>query len=97
MTCDIDTFVGHRIIVGKIVVLIVVFLLSLDSNQSEWFKCKSTKITKSELQRTSISKQDQDTKELNFDSKRDTLYDPEEDFFGYFSWQQKKNSRYLRG
>ena len=77
MTCDIDTFVGHRIIVGKIVVLIVVFLLSLDSNQSEWFKCKSTKITKSELQRTSISKQDQDTKELNFDSKRDILYDSE--------------------
>ena len=28
---------------------------------------------KNELQRTSISKQDQDTKELNFDSKRDMI------------------------
>ena len=35
------------------------------------------KITKSELQRSSISKQDQDKKELNFDSKRDILYDSE--------------------
>ena len=67
---------GHRIIVGKR--CSVVFVLRFDdSNQSAWFKCKSTKITKSELQRSSISKQDQDKKELNFDSKRDILYDSE--------------------
>ena len=67
---------GHRIIVGKR--CSVVFVLRFDDpNQSEWFKCKSTKITKSELQRRSISKQDQDKKELNFDSKRDILYDSE--------------------
>ena len=67
---------GHHIIVGKR--CLVVFLLSFDfPNQSEWFKCKSTKITKSEFQRTSITKQDQDKKELNFDSKRDILYDSE--------------------
>ena len=65
---------GHSIIVGKR--CSVVFVLRFDDpNQSEWFKCKSTK--KSELQRSSISKQDQDKKELNFDSKRDILYDSE--------------------
>ena len=79
---------GHRIIVGKR--CSVVFVLRFDDpNQSEWFKCKSTKITKSEFQRTSISKQDQDKKRVEFWLQKRYPVWFKIRFFGYFSWQQK--------